>query len=399
MSGNDGIAGIARELWQDGRGVIFLFLSLGWILTFGARQIFPVFFPTFRDEFHLGLGTLGLMYSMVWMVYALGQFPGGMLADRFSERTILVWGTVLTAGSIFLVGIAWNVVALTVGMLVFGIVTASYGPTKFTVLTDIYEEYDGTAVGLLQASGQVGNTILPVVASFIGVYVGWRMGFFYLIPLLGVTAIGLWWSMPTRTATTPSPAHRARFEVRETLRTVITIRTLKLTAILALGLFVIQGLAGFYPTYLTDEKGMSMGVAAMLYGLLFFTAVVIQPTFGMIGDVLEPRKTLLFAVGLTIVGLVWLPYAGTLLQLLVITIFLGHYFALSPVIIPPLTNALPVGAKGTGLGFVRTLYFLIGATGSIFVGWFADAGYFDQSFFVLAGAMGIVAVLVATTVE
>jgi len=56
----------------------------------------------------------------------------------------------------------------------------------------------------------------------------------------------------------------------------------------------------------------------------------------------------------------------------------------------PLTNAyivdlLPDAVEGTGWGLLRTGFFSVGAMGSTLVGFFADRGLFDLSFYVMAG--------------
>jgi sugar phosphate permease len=49
--------------------------------------------------------------------------------------------------------------------------------------------------------------------------------------------------------------------------------------------------------------------------------------------------------------------------------------------------------QGSAWGLVRTVFFLVGATGSMFVGALADRGLFDESFYALAALTGVAALL------
>lgn len=83
------------ELWQDGKGWILVVVSVGWFFSVGVRFAYPTLLPFFREEFAITLSTAGLLVSVLWMAYAIGQFPGGMLGDRVGEGNILVVSTVL----------------------------------------------------------------------------------------------------------------------------------------------------------------------------------------------------------------------------------------------------------------------------------------------------------------
>jgi MFS family permease len=68
--------------------------------------------------------------------------------------------------------------------------------------------------------------------------------------------------------------------------------------------------------------------------------------------------------------------------------------------IAPVSNAyviavLPESVTGTAWGTLRTGFFLLGAAGSTVVGAMADADFFDEAFFILAGLTALAAVFYA----
>ena len=387
---------IGRGLWREGRGWVLILVAMGWVLSLGTRYVFPVLFPAIRADLDIGLSTLGVLYTLLWVAYAVGQFPGGIIADRFGDRNTLVASTAVTAVTVLAIGLAVNAFLLAVGMVLFGLATALYGPVRFTVLSGIYDEYEGTAIGITQAAGQLGNALLPVGASAVAAYLTWQAGLLCVLPLFAVVTVGLWLVVPTRSAESSSAVDDLSTEtLRYVLRHVTDRRPLALAGVLAITMFVLQGMSGFYPTYLADVKGLSSGNAALLYGIFFSSAVVVQPIAGSLGDVLSKRWTLLVGFGPLSVGLLLVPFASGRYQLTAVTVLLGSIFFVTPVAIPMLMATLPADIEGTGLGLLRTGYFLFGATGTTVVGVLADRGSFDESFLVLTALLLVAVLLVA----
>jgi len=58
-----------------------------------------------------------------------------------------------------------------------------------------------------------------------------------------------------------------------------------------------------------------------------------------------------------------------------------------------MTSAFPADMKGTGLGFLRTVYMTIGAVSPVLFGALADRGFFDEAYLILAGFVAVAVVL------
>ena len=375
---------IGIALVRDGRGWILLFVATGWVLSLGTRYVFPVLFPYLRDAFGLSLATLGLCYTLLWIAYAVGQFPSGILADRLGERTVLALSMLLSAGTVLAVGLATNAILLAGGMILFGFATALYGPTRFAVLTDLYPKYDSTAIGLTQAAGSLGNTLIPVIAGSLAVYTTWRAGFLYLLPFFFLTGFGLLTVLPARSTSTSSARGGISSEsTRHVFAAVQTARTLTLTGILATTMFIIQGVSSFYPIYLIDVKGLTPGQSTTVFGLYFVCAAVVQVLSGALSDIYGPRIVLAGTTAVQIPVLLSLPLTSSLGQIILATVLLSSLYSATPVATQQLTTSLPVAITGTGLGLLRTGYFLIAALGSVFIGTVADYGLFEEAFLAL----------------
>lgn len=370
-------------------------------MTLGTRYAFPVLFPDLRSAFGFDLSTLGALYTLLWVTYAVGQFPAGLFGDRLGDRRMLVFSAALSAGALSVVGLATGPGPLVVGAFLFGATSALYGPARFTIMTRIYSEYDGTAIGLTQSAGHVGNTVIPAGAGIIAATLSWRIGFLYTIPLFLIAAAGLWIVIPDdadtleggRDGSVPSVG-----SIREIVVATLFPLTLTLTTILAIQMFVIQGATGFYPTYLIQEKGLPPATAATLFGLLFASGAATQPLTGALGDAVGTRRALLLVLGALVASLPLITVATTVPHLVAVTVLLSSAFGISPIVIPRLTAALPAAIRGSGLGLLRTGYFLVASFGSFVVGSFAERGLFDESFFLL-GALAVVAFALAALID
>ncbi|MCH7661306.1 MAG: MFS transporter, partial [Euryarchaeota archaeon] len=187
---------IVRDLWRDGRGWILLGVAGGWFLSLGLRLVFPALLPYLREAFSLGLTASGLLISVLWIAYALGQFPGGIIGDRLGEGNALVISTLVSGTMIAVVAVSNTSLTLFLATGLFGFSTALFGPARFTILSAIYEERDGTAIGLTLSAGEAGNAILPVVAGVLAAAVSWRLGFGAMVPLFGLMAVVLFRVVP-----------------------------------------------------------------------------------------------------------------------------------------------------------------------------------------------------------
>lgn len=372
----------------DDRTAILLVVSFGWFMSLGTRLVFPALLPQIRATFDITLTTAGLLLSLLWFAYAVGQFPGGMLADRIGEGRVLSLSTLVSGLTIGIVFVSPSPVTLAVGLVAFGFSTALFATTRFTVCSDLYPDRAGRAMGLTGAAGNIGNSVLPFVAGLIAVYSTWRYGVGYVVPLFVLAAVGVRLVVPTYTSESESETPVAGLSVdslRYLLSQVHDRSILLVTAIHLLTMFTWQGFTGFFPTYLVDVKALSPGTATALFSLFFLLGVLVQPLSGACGDRFGPRRTLGVCFAFVVLSLAALPFVAGLPGLLAVTVGVSGLLGISPVTMMVLSRSLPDGVKGSGLGLLRSVYILLASSGPFVVGSFADAGLFDEAFVLLSG--------------
>lgn len=385
-------------LSEDGDSKVLFLVSAGWFFSIGIRFTFPTLLPIFQTEYQISLSTAGLLVSMLWVAYALGQFPGGFLGDRIGEGNILIASTLLSVIGIVIIVVSSRVYLLFAGTFAFGLATALYGPTRYTIITDIYDDRSGTAVGVTMAAGSVGNATLPFLAGVIGAYASWRIGFGVLIPILIGLSIAMILILPRRTSA--ALEGDTSLSLGLVWKIVAAVREGKLSLIIVLQIFAAfigQAFLSFYPTYLIRIKDFQPTVAASLFSLYFVIGIFVQPLSGMGQDALGSRRTLFILFGMVFVGMIALQFAHGVLLIALLTALLSCRGGIGVINNSHLSASLPDEIQGSGLGLLRTVWILLAASGPFLVGVLGDTGYFEEAFLSLAAIAGIGTVLVIFT--
>ena len=356
-------------------------------------MVYPVLLPHLRVSFDLDLATAGLLLSFLFVAYALGQLPGGVLADRVGERLTLSLSVGLSGLALLLLAGVATTGSLFVGTILLGFAVGLYAIGRFTAVAALYPEGYGTAVGVLNVAPALGQALLPPLAGIVAVIVGWRAGFGLFVPAFALVAVSLWLVVPVRDPSTERAVDSLSLETVRYLLIVLRNPAIVLaTTVMILGISIWQAFTGFYPTYLIEEKGLSTTAASVLYGIYFAATALMHPISGIIYDRLDVRYTL-GVVGVAVVSLAALPFVETVWALVVVSILLGTLLAFETSTESYLVATLPADLKGTGFGVLRTTIFAVGAVSPVAFGAIAERGYFDEVFFVFAGLAAVVVLL------
>ncbi len=384
-----------RKLQGGGRGKVLLAIAIGWGISVGARMIYPVVLPQLREVYALDLVDAGMVLTVLFAAYAIGQLPGGILADRIGERVTLTVSLLLSASALVSIILVRSRTALFVATALFGFGVGFYAIARFTAVVALYPRGYGTAAGVTNSAPAIGQAVLPPIAGSIAVLVGWQYGLGFTIPVFVLVAVALWVTLSKHaTAGTGAVDTFTRDTVRTLLSALRDPSVVIATLILILGIFIWRAFTGFYPKYLIDEKGLSPTVASALFGLHFAGSALVHPLSGMIYD----RWNVKYAfpiVAVAVVMLVGLPFVGSVPALIVVSILLGTLLGFETATESYLVDALPSDVEGTGFGILRTVVFATGSVSPILFGAVAELGFFDELFLLLAG-VGTLMLAIAT---
>lgn len=389
-------AAIKKEiqgLRRDGNGTILLTVAVGWGLLLGTRMIYPVILPHLRTTYELDLSTAGLLITILWLGSAIGQLPSGILADRYSERKVMTASTILASIAIILVISSPTAFVLYAATGVLGLGLSLYPIARITILSHVYPERIGSALGVTMATGDIGQTVLPPLAGFLAAGFAWELGLGYVIPFILLTTIGIWITVPQHS--TPSSVDAmSRDNTKYILSKIRQPNILLMTLILLLFIFIWQSFSAFYPTYLVEEKDLTATTAAGLFGVFFACGVVVKPIAGSAYDRIGMRLSLIIILLGPVLGFILLPLSTSIMELLLVTITVSSMLGSGAITQSYLADSFPADMRGTGLGAIRTTAATIGAMGPVAFGIIAEAGFFDEGYYVLAFIMIAVILLI-----
>jgi ACS family glucarate transporter-like MFS transporter len=138
--------------------------------------------------------TMGYIFGMFAIGYALFQIPSGWLADVLGPRRVLAW--VVSLWSIFtmLTGAAFNAFSLVLIRFLFGIGEAGAFPGATRALYNwVPAKERGIAQGLFHSGARVGAAFSLFLMPFLITLVGWRFTF-VINGVIGIVWVTLWLS-------------------------------------------------------------------------------------------------------------------------------------------------------------------------------------------------------------
>jgi sugar phosphate permease len=390
-------------------------VSLVWFLGKFVRYLFPPLFESIQGAYGVSNATVGTAFTGFMLVYALLQFPSGAVADRLGPVRVIVAGALVAgAGSLAVVFDA-PFVALVAVMVVIGAGTGVHKTVSVRLIARVYPARTGRMLGAHDTLGAMGGVAAPAVvvavlsappalAAVLARLPGadWRAPFL----LTGVLAVGL--AVATAVRLSGAPAATGATDAtddgpdpgaREYLRLFRDPRFSAFVLVTVGFSFAHNGLVAFLPLYLSEAAGLATSTANLLYSLVFAVTVV-QLVTGDLSDRVGRFPVMVGTLGLAaaaLVALVSLPglRLGAVAAAVVVALFgLGSH-GFQPVRSAYLMELLPGRLAGGGLGVVRTLLMGAGALAPSAVGIVADAVGFRPAFALLAGSMGLAAVVAA----
>jgi MFS family permease len=348
-----------------------------------ARLVISPVVPSIGDAFGVPNGALGLALTGMWMGYAAAQFPSGLLADRYGERSIILVAVGGTAVASAMLAFAPTYPVFLLGTAVLGIVAGLHYSVATSLLTRTTDQI-GTAIGIHTAGAPVAGVLVPMIAGAVGAGLGWRwalaLGVVFALP---VTALVLYVIRP-RPPVRPHESVWSRLRVGplvNLLRRPPIFRTVLLSAV---GMFVWQATASFLPAFLVAHHGFSAATAGALFSGYFLVQGLTQPGIGTLSDRIGRDAAASLAIGVGIVGYGLLVVGSGLATAVVSVSLAGLSMGWGAALMPKFMDHLDDHERSSGFGLVRTVYMMLGAAGSVVTGFVADLLGWDVAFLGLA---------------
>lgn len=382
-----------ERLFTGAEGNLTVALAVGWGVLLLGRSAVPPVLPHASATIGLTPESTGLALTAMMATHSLLQYPGGRLSDELSRATLLV-------GSLFAASVGFGLLlrartypGLVLGMATVGSGTGLYFSPGRALLSDLYDERLGQALGLqtmagLVASGLAGGLVTVVVAR-----TDWQYTF--ALPLVGVVLLigGL-----HLLRTEPYELGMVSLDVAPTARRLVgradVRRLLSVTTARSL---VNQSIIGFLPLYLLEARNFSSAMANGSYALLFFVGAVVGPFAGRVGDRFPRKRVLVGLLATSAAGVAVIVAAGApSVAIAGVVLFSIGIWGFPPVMQSELLSRFAAGSVGGDFGALKLVYTGLGSIGPTVFGVIVAAAGYTVGLVVCVAGLLIGAGLMAT---
>ena len=153
-------------------------MLIGYAGFYLVRKNFSMAMPVFLEELDVSRTDLGLILSAFSIVYGVGKFANGMLADRANPRFFMAIGLAGAAAMNLCFGFSSALWTFGLFWLANAWFQSMGWPPCARLLTHWYSASErGTMWGLWNASHQIGGAAILVLAGTLITHLGWRAAF------------------------------------------------------------------------------------------------------------------------------------------------------------------------------------------------------------------------------
>jgi MFS family permease len=294
----DAAAQSTKEKAGKGRGKTLFALSFGYFIDRGEEQAISVLFPTLQQLWGLSYTNLGTIGTIRTLLQAIFTPVWGFIADRYSRKNVILFGTGLWGLWTLAVGFSNNFGQLLTIRAISGIGLGCLMPATFSLISDSYPpERRGRALGLLEGIGIFGIVVGTLGLGMLATPDLWRWGFFSLGLFSAISGLLVWFLVdePVRGAAEPELQGKITAEAAADYRIQFSDIP-KVLRIPTIWVAIAQGMAGTMPwvimglyfiTWLVNERGLDESGATVAFAGIVIGTVISNIMGGYIGDYAE----------------------------------------------------------------------------------------------------------------
>jgi MFS family permease len=290
----------------------------------GYTDLIYVLLPVWQQEFGLGYASLALLRTLYSGTLAALQVPSTRFARTFGARTILVLGTLLSAGGYALAGASGGIVGLCLGLALGGAGSSTQHPLASAVIARAYGRSARGPLGTYNFAGDIGKATVPPLIGLLLTVTSWRHAL-WLIAALGLVAAFAVGRLVPRDGrpTRPDPSHRSSGPDDRP-----GVGGSGFALLVAIGMLDNAARPAFllYLPFLLQAKGASLTTVGLALSLVFVGGALGKALCGRLGDRLGVTLTVLLTEGgtaLAILAVIGLPLAPALILLPLLGIMLN----------------------------------------------------------------------------
>ena len=158
---------------------MILLLWLAFFFNQADRQIFNVVLPAVRGELNLTDSDMGLIASILILVYGILVPVAGLVGDRSNKKYVLMISLLIWSSSTLFTGMSTLLIHLIfLQSIATGGGEAFYAPSANALISEHHDKTRATAMSIHQTALYAGIIMSGYLAGWIADHFGWRIAFY-----------------------------------------------------------------------------------------------------------------------------------------------------------------------------------------------------------------------------
>jgi MFS family permease len=291
---------------QKKSGRTLFALGLGYLVDQGEGQSMGVLSPIIQTIWGISFSQVGLMETLRNITQTISAPFWGFMADRFSRKKVMIFGTGIWGIWTLLVGLMPDFSSMLIIRAISGLGLGCLMPATFSLIGDHFPQSKrGRALGTIGLVGLLGTVIGVFLLGFVATKNLWRWGFIGLGIASMFTGVLIWLLVEElpRGSAEPELAGLMTHENEKLYQITIKdmLNTLRIPTIWAA---ILQGVSGSMPwvvmgiyfiNWMVRELGYSNeisfsdqhGSAPLVFAIVVIGAAISNLLGGIIGDYAE----------------------------------------------------------------------------------------------------------------
>ncbi|MFC2106901.1 MFS transporter [Bacteroidota bacterium] len=332
------------------------------------------------------IAKLGITYSMVGLLTAIQRAPAllnpfvGLLADKIALRYLVIISPAITSISMSLIGVADNVVFLSILLLVMGISSTFFHVPAPVMIKKVSGNKVGRGMGWFMFGGELARTLGPLV--ILGAVSLWGLeGTYKLIPFGLAATLLLFFEFRKIKISEEYKSNRKNKSISVSIKPYIPF-FMALAGFTFFRAIIKSALTTFLPTYLTLQ-GESLWMGGISLAVLELAGAAGTLLAGGISDRFGRKNTLLIISIMTPLLMLLFLVSSEIYSFIILVLIGLFMFGSTPIILAFIQDK----AKERP-AFMNSIYmtisFGLGALGVLIVGALSDIFNMEISFQVSA---------------
>jgi len=279
-------------------------LWFGMLVNFLDRVAMSFAGPSIMRELSMDPASFGIVLSSFGVGYVLAQIPGGMLADRWGARTMLVFGPLFWALFTGLTGLVSTLAGFVIVRICFGISESAAATSLPKLVGATFVSKDRARVmaicmcAIPLAPAFAGALVGKLVAAF-----GWQTMFFLMaVPAL-LASVFAWLLLPVRPAAAAEPDEPDAGQKRSLLSLMTRRRVWLLALFYFMHNIAYAGYLGWMPSYLALAHHIDLKALGPVASIPYVFGFLGMLLFGWLGSAsFHRRRPQLIACCLVVAG-------------------------------------------------------------------------------------------------